>query len=95
MSSIPTECPLCGQPVDPARWSPTSGSEIVATCSAAFFPPPGADACPWEDRFPYICAHCGSHRLVDVEPQHDVRGGLTVVTLGQVCADCGHPVVMS
>ena len=84
MATLPTECPKCGKPIEPARRSRgtdfSANILIPAQCS-------GAPACDREDRFPYVCAYCGSYRLVDVCPEH-VAGGVTVIKLGQVCAAC-------
>jgi hypothetical protein len=89
MATLPTECPKCGKPIEPARWS--RGTDffaahilIPAQCS-------GAPACDWEDRFPYVCAYCGSYRRVDVCQEH-AAGGVTVIKLGQVCAECERSV---
>ncbi len=88
MATLPTECPKCRKPIEPARWSRgtdfSANILIPAQCS-------GAPACDWEDRFPYVCAHCGSYRFVDVRREH-AAGGISVIMLGQVCADCGQPV---
>jgi hypothetical protein len=91
MSSLPAECPECRKPVDSPRWSRgatfSADIPIPAQCS-------DAAVCDWEDRFPYVCAHCGSYRLKDAPPQPHTVGRITVITLGRVCADCGEPVAI-
>jgi hypothetical protein len=88
MAPLPTECPKCGKPIESARWSRGAAFSvnmlIPAQCS-------GAPGCDWEDSFPYVCAYCGSYRLVDVSREH-VSGGVTVNNLGQVCAACERSV---
>jgi hypothetical protein len=80
MSTVPSECPLCGAPVRPERPSHTDTGLVPAMCSEA-------PTCPWENRWPYICVYCGGHRLVDVESPH-LRGRKVVILLGTVC-NCG------
>ena len=93
MATLPSECPKCGKPIAPAYMSRggqfSADIEMPAYCSGAFDWLPPSEPCDWEDRFPHVCASCGGYRWTDADPNLRTIGSVTLITVAQVCADCG------
>jgi hypothetical protein len=95
MATLPFACPKCGKPIKDAYTSRgglfSADIEIPAYCSGAFDWLPPGEPCDWGNRFPHVCANCGGYRWKDADPNPRPVGGGTLITVAQLCADCGHP----